>query len=376
MEKNKIYKKILVTGGAGFIGSHVVETLLVRGYEVCVMDSLESPTHDNTIPPWLNKNIEFIRGDVRSKDDWRKALKDIDVVIHLASYMDYHLDFSTYIRTNTESIALLFELIVEEKFSIKKIIAASSQSVYGEGKYMCIQHGVIYPPPRLSERLSLHDWEQYCPVCAKVLKPLPEIEDDLLKPQTPYGISKLMSEHLLMNLGRRHEVPVVALRYSIALGPRQSFRHFYSGALRSFAVDILHNDPIQMNEDGQQIKDFIHVQDVADAHVIVLEDSHADFEIFNVGSGQGTHIIDLAKIVSEECEVVFNPSLNNRYRIGDSRYSLMDVRKLTRLSWYPKRTLHDAVKDYLTWIRQFKDLKEVLRKTYVEMKEKGLLKQV
>jgi len=369
-------QKILVTGGAGFIGSHVVDALLQAGYAVCVMDNLGPPTHDGATPAWLSKEAEVLKGDVRAKEDWRKALVGIDAVIHLAAYMDYHLDFSTYVKINIESITLLFELIVEEKLPIKKIIAASSQSVYGEGKYSCAAHGNIYPSPRTPKQLSLEDWEQHCPVCAQVLAPLPELEGDILTPQTPYGISKLASEHLLFNLGQRYNVPAVALRYSIALGPRQSFRHFYSGALRSFAVNVLNNDPIQMNEDGEQVKDFVDVRDVAQAHLVALQNSEADFESFNVGSGRGTRIIDLARIVAEEAKVDFNPSLNNRYRIGDSRYSLMDNTKLTRLGWKLEHSLSDSVRDYLAWVRQFSNLKEALEKTYAQLKEEGVLKNL
>lgn len=367
---------ILVTGGAGFIGSHVVDVFLKAGHGVRVLDFLGPPTHDGAPPPWLATNAELLVGDVRNKDDWRKALRGMDAVIHLAAYMDNHPDVSTYIRTNIESVALLFEVIAEDQLPIKKIIAASSQSVYGQGKYSCAQDGIVYPPPRSEEQLKNHEWEPRCPVCGGALTPLPELEDDTLLPQIPYGISKLASEQLLFNLGKRHNIPTVAFRFSIALGPRQSFRHFYSGALRSFAVNVLSDEPIRMNEDGMQMRDFVHVRDVASAYIKALSDSRADFQAFNVGSGEGTHVIDLARLVAEEASVPFRPILNNRYRVGDARYSLMDISKLKSLGWAAQYTLKDAVHEYLEWIRQFGNLKDVLANVEKQLGKEGVLKKV
>ncbi len=367
---------VLVTGGAGFIGSHVVDALLEKGFTVRILDNLEPPTHNRTLPEWVNRDAEFVQGDVRTKEDWRRALNGVDAVIHLAAYMDNLLDFSRYIRTNVESIALLFEVIEEEKLPIKKIIAASSQSVYGEGKYQCGKHGEIYASPRSEEQLSRHGWEQQCPQCGSVVAPVPEHENDILTPQIPYGISKLASEQLLKNLGRRYRIPVVLFRFSIVLGPRQSFRHFYSGALRAFSVYALSGEQMQMNEDGLQTRDFVHVKDVASAHVHVLEDARADYESFNVGSGEGTRIIDLAQMVAEEAGVPFNPSVGVRYRHGDARHQHMDIAKLQNLGWQPQHSLRDAVREYVTWIRQFGDIKVYLDKTTQDLRQRGILKEV
>lgn len=366
--------KILITGGAGFIGSHVVDELLAAGYQVRVMDNLASPTHDGKIPEWLNKKAEFFRGDVRKKVDWADALLGVDAVVHLAAYMDYHLDFSTYVRTNIESIALLFEVILEKKLQIKKIIAASSQSVYGDGKYRCENCGIIYPSARTEAQLAVHQWEMLCTKCGRVLLPLAELEDDVLSPQIPYGICKLTSEQLLFNLGKRYGFPVVALRFSIVLGVRQSFRHFYSGALRSFTVNALNREPILMHEDGLQSRDFVSVHDIARAHLLVLEDGRADFNVFNVGSGQATKIINLATIVAKEAGVEFKPSLPGLFRLGNARHSPMNINKLKNLGWEPKVSLIEMAEEYLRWISQFGNLKEYLNKSNDELKKEGILK--
>lgn len=313
-------------------------------------------------------------GDVRKKEDWRQALGGMDAVMHLASYMDYHPDFSTYFQTNVESIALLFEIILEDKLPIQKIIASSSQSVYGEGKYQCVEHGLIYPPPRDEAQLARHEWEHFCPKCGREMTSLPEDEDDLLNPQTPYGISKLSSEYLLVNLGKRYDVPTVALRYSIALGPYQSFRHFYSGALRAFTVNALNNEPIAMNEDARQTRDFVDVADVAAAHLVVLDSPQANFQSFNVGSGRVTRVMELAEMVAKVSAVEFSPHLSNRYRVGDGRNAGMKIDKLKALGWDPKHNLEETVRSYVDWVKGFGNLKEVMEKNYQQLEEQGILK--
>lgn len=373
MAKNN-FKHILVTGGAGFIGSYVVDELIQHDYNVQVLDNLSASTNESEIPPWFNKKARFVKGDVREKKDWRKALKDIDVVIHLPAYMDSRSDFSKYVRTNVESMALLFEVIIENKLPIRKIISASSQAVYGLGRYHCEQHGDIYPPLRNEENLLKGKWEIFCEICGKSMAPIQEKETDALLPQNPYGISKRVGEELLMNLGRRYGIPSVALRFSIVLGPRQSFKHFYSGALRAFSVNVLSGDPIKMNEDGKQTRDFVHVKDVASAHRVVLENPLADFQVFNVGSGIATKIIELAEVVSKEAGVVFVPSLGGRYRLGDARHSNMDIAMLRNLGWAPRYKLRDAVREYLKWIKQFGNLRDRLEENYAKLSKEGVLK--
>ena len=235
---------VLVTGGAGFIGSHLVDALIAHGYRVRVLDNLSPPTHNSKLPDWFNKKAEFIKGDVSLKKDWHGALIGVDYVFHLAAYMDYHLDFSKYFVTNVSSTALLYETIVEYKLVVKKIIIASSQSIYGEGKYVCGKHGVFYASPRTESQLRKHLWDIRCPRDNKLAKALPQEETDQLHPQIPYAIAKAAAEQLGLTLGSTYWIPTVVLRYSIVQGSRQSFRHFYSGALRDFCVRALNRLPI------------------------------------------------------------------------------------------------------------------------------------
>lgn len=368
-------KKILVTGGAGFIGSHTVDLLVENGYQVVVLDSLNPPTHNGKIPKWFNKKAKLICGDVREKKHWQKALRGVYAIVHLAAYMDYHPDFSTYVQTNIESLAILFEIITEKKLPIKKIVVASSQAVYGEGKYRCKSHGVMYLSPRKEEQFKKHQWEQFCPKCGEEAVPISEKEEDVLLPLAPYGLSKQASEQFVMAMSKAFSIPAVMLRFSIVLGAKQSFRNFYSGALRSFAVNVLNNKPIEMNEDGGQLRDFIHVKDVASAILKTLENSKANFEAFNVGSGQATKIFDLAKIVAKQSKTAFKPLLHNRYRAGGARHSVMNISKLKSLGWKPQHTLEEAVADYISWLSNFRGFYKNLQKTEIEMKKNGILKE-
>lgn len=368
-------KVCLVTGGAGFIGSHLVDALIAKGYKVRVLDNLSPPTHNSKLPGWFNKKAEFIRGDVKKKKDLVKAMKGVDYIFHLAAYMDYHTDFSTYVDTILRSTALLYEIILQEKLKVEKIILASSQSIYGDGKYLCAKHGIFYAEPRTPEQLKKHEWEVVCPKDGKPAKIMPELETDELHPQIPYGISKMASEKLCLMLGKTYNIPTVVLRYSIVQGARQSFRHFYSGAIRDFCVRALADLPIITQEDGMQIRDFVNVHDVVDAHLIVLRNKKADYQIFNVGMGKAIKVIGLARTV---CKITGNgikPVPTGEFRINSPRNSVMDISKLKKLGYKPKRTTKDSVKEYVDWVRNYPEALTYWKKTYGRMWKENILKK-
>lgn len=372
---DKRQQKILITGGAGFIGGHLADALIKDGYQVRVLDNLSPPTHNGRLPEWFNRKAEFMRGDVRRKKDWERALAGVSHIFHLAAYMDFHEDFSTYFTTNTASTALLYEIVVEKKLPVKKIVVASSQAVYGEGKYICPKHGVVYPLLRPEEQLKKKNWEVLCPRDKKVLKPLPEKEEDLVYPNNPYGISKKTLEDITFSLGRLYNIPSVALRYSIVLGPRQSFRHFYSGALRQFAVMCLRGEKITMHEDSNQLRDYVDVRDVVAAHLEVLKNPQADFGIFNVGSGKPTKVKELARIVAKTLKADFAPYTPGFYRIGAPRHSVMDISKFKKMGWRPKHSLEDSVRGYLNWIKKYPEAKKFFDQTIRDMQRNNLLKR-
>jgi dTDP-L-rhamnose 4-epimerase len=365
--KNKIKERVLVTGGAGFIGGHLVDALIEKGYSVRVLDILHPVTHNGKLPEWFNKKAEFIKGDVRNKKDWQKALKGISYVFHVAGYMDYRPDFSTYIDTNTKSTALLYEVALEDKIPLKKVIVTSSQSVYGEGKYRCPIHGEQYAKPRDDMRLAKKDWNVYCP-CGKAMEAIAEKEDDQLIPINPYGISKRALEDVALTLGKEYRIPSVALRYAIVHGARQSFRNFYSGALRTFTVQALSGEDISIHEDGMQVRDFVHITDCIDAHLTLMHDPHADYQVFNIGSGRKDTVYDLAKTVAEVIGQPFAPKMTGVYRAETARNSPMDVSKLKKHGWTPRRALRDNVLDYVAWIKQHPEAKKYLHAIMKELK--------
>src|SRR3989344_4903889 len=366
---------ILVTGGAGFIGSHLVDALITKGYSVRILDNLSAPTHNGKPPSWLNKKAEFIKGDVREKKDWVDALMGVSFVFHLASYMDYHLDFSKYFDTNAKSTALMYEIVVGNRLPVKKIIVASSQSPYGEGKYKCRKHGIFYAQSRSVDQLKKHEWEVCCPQDRTVAKILPELETDQLHPQIPYAVSKIASERLCLILGKTYSIPSVALRYSIVQGSRQSFRHFYSGALRDFSVRAIMGLPIVTQEDAMQIRDFVNVSDVVDAHLLVLHSKKADYQVFNVGSGKATKIIDLANTVCKVTGAKHSPVATREFRINSPRNSIMNIDKLKKLGYTPKRTLEDSVAEYVDWVRNYPEAISYLKNAYAKMYKEGILKR-
>lgn len=372
MFKNNV---VLVTGGAGFIGGHLVDALIDRGYRVRVLDNLKPPMHNGKLPSWFNKKAEFIKGDVRNKKDWIKALKGVAYVFHEAGYMDFHLDFETYFDVNATSMALMFSVIVEKKYNIKKVVVASSQYVFGEGKYKCVNHGIIYPELRRLEQFEARDWEVRCPIDSLVMTPLPELETDLLKPINSYTESKKSLENIVLSLGKYLNIPSVVLRYSIVHGPRQSFKNFYSGALRQFSVMALTNGPIIMHEDGGQLRDFVNYKDVVSANLTVLENPKADFQIFTVGSGCAIAVIDLARLVARECGVKFKYEMPGLYRVATPRNSIADVSKLKSLGWTPKFSIEDNVHDYVAWIKNYPEAKKYLKIALANLVKNGVVRK-
>ena len=353
--------RVLVTGGAGFIGSHTVDLLLGHGYEVRVVDALLPPVHvDQRAPDYLPlRDIEFIVGDVRDKRVWEDSLQGVDLVIHLAAYQDYLPDFSTFFHTNTVSTAMLYEVIVEHHLSVAKVIVASSQAVYGEGKYWCPECGDphVMPGPRPGYQLADGVWDVRCLRCGESMEPRPT-DEATTSPHNPYAISKYTQELVALNLGRRIGIPTVCMRYSIVQGARQSFRNAYSGVLRIFTQRLLHGKPPICYEDGGQIRDYVSVQDVARANLLVLEDRRADSQVFNVGGNRRITVWDYACLIAKRSDVEIAPLTPGLYRFGDTRHAFSDVRKLGGLGWTPEISIEEIVDEYLDWAERQPDFKD------------------
>ncbi|MEM3829246.1 MAG: NAD-dependent epimerase/dehydratase family protein, partial [Conexivisphaerales archaeon] len=286
--KGKNIEKVLVTGGAGFIGSHVVDLLIEKDYEVKILDNLEPQVHgiEGKLPSYLNENVTLITGDTRNREDLVKSLEDVDAVIHLAAAVGVGqsmYQISKYVSYNTLGTANLLDVVVNERNNVKKIIVASSMSIYGEGKYYCERCGYVYPKLRDEEQLNKKEWEPKCPICKHEITPVPTDEDKPLNPTSIYAQTKRHQEEMVLLIGRTYGIPSVALRFFNVYGPRQSLRNPYTGVAAIFLSRLLNNKPPYVFEDGNQTRDFVHVKDIAQAVVLALEKSSANYLPLNVG---------------------------------------------------------------------------------------------
>lgn len=365
-----------MTGGAGFIGSHTVDLLLQQGYQVRILDNLTPPVHeDGQVPHYVPVNdVEFMRADVRDKSSWETALLGADAVIHLAAYQDYLPDFGKFFHVNTVGTALLYEVAVEKRLPLCKVVVASSQATYGEAKYLRADGSVIYPELRPEAQLKRGMWEPLDPETAEPLTPA-WTDETRVMPHNQYSMSKFTQEMVALNLGQRYGIPSVAMRYSIVQGPRQSFRNAYSGVLRIFAQRLLNGQAPVCYEDGQQLRDYVSVHDVARANLLVLEDERVDYHAFNVGGDRKISVLDYAQLVARQAGLDIQPEIPGLYRFGDTRHVFSDVSKLGALGWRPTVSLEDIVDGYIAWAQVQPGFRDYYAKAEVQMEAMGTLRR-
>ncbi len=366
--------RVLVTGGAGFIGSHTADRLIDEGHEVIVVDGLRPPVHRDGKPLYLAEGAEFHEGDVRDPDLMRGLLRRVDAVYHFAAYQDYLTDFSTFFDVNVTSTALIYEIAVAERLDLAKVIVASSQAVMGEGLYRCPEHGEQTPGMRSDAQLREGRWDIGCPVCQGPME-VQHTPERVAKPQNPYAMSKYGQEMIALNLGRRYGIPSVAIRYSIVQGPRQSVYNAYSGACRVFSLAYKLGRAPVVFEDGQALRDYVNIFDAVDANLLVLENPEADYAVFNLGGGTGYATLDFARIVKRQYGSGDEPRLTNEYRIGDTRKIISDISALKALGWQPKRTPETSVAEYAAWLDGLDGLDGILEEALEKMRLSGVLKQ-
>jgi dTDP-L-rhamnose 4-epimerase len=349
---------------------------LARGHATRILDSLTPPVHlPGQWPAYLPaKHVETILGDVRDRSAWEAALAGVDAVVHLAAYQDYLPDFSKFFHVNCAGTALMYEIIVEKSLPIRKIVVGSSQASYGEGKYVCPIHGVIYPGQRSEAQLKQRDWEVKCPMCGGPLRWQVTPEDALVNPANAYGMSKFAQEMLAINLGKRYDIPTVGMRYSIVQGPRQSFRNAYSGALRIFAMQVLAGQRPTVYEDGRQIRDFVYVGDVVKANLLALEDDRADYEAFNVGGGKGITVEEFARVMIRAAGRDLEPDITQEYRFGDTRHIFSDIGKLRALGWEPTGSVDQNCREYIEWATQQPDFRNYAEEAREHMQRVGTVR--
>lgn len=368
--------KALVTGGAGLIGSHIVDLLLKKGYEVRIFDNLEPQTHLEGKPSWIPKEAEFIKGDMRNEKDLELALKGIDIIFHEAAYGGFAPEIAKMTDVNALGSAKMFEIIRNKRLDIKKIITASSQAVYGEGKYYCQEHGIQHPPLRSIEQLSEGEWEVKCPFCLKPMEGRPVDEEMAVNVTGVYSISKYFQERLTLNFYKETGIPTVALRYSLTYGPRQSIFNPYSGICSIFSTRILNNLPPVVYEDGNQTRDFIYVKDVAQANLLVSENDNIKCEVFNIGTGKATRVIDFLAILTKAYNSDIKPVFPNEYRPIDLRHLFADVTRIRKFGFEPKYDIARGVCEYVNWIYSIGSPKEYFSKATEYLKELKIVRKI
>ena len=372
--------RVLVTGGAGFIGSHAVDLLLTKGHQVRILDALVPPVHlDGQIPDYVPlSEVEFTHADVRDKTAWERALQGVNAVLHLAAYQDYLPDFGRFFHVNTVGTALLYEVIVEQRLPVQKVVVASSQAVYGEAKYLRADGSVIYPELRPETQLEHAVWEPLDPDTSDPLTPT-WTDEAVVNPHNQYAMSKYTQEMIGLNLGRRYGIPTVCMRYSIVQGPRQSFRNAYSGVLRIFTQRILNGKAPVCYEDGQQLRDYVSVYDVVRANSLVLEDPRADYQVFNVGGDRQVSVLDYANLVARRTGQRsfvrdIEPVVPGIYRFGDTRHVFSDVSRLNALGWQPEVSLEEIVDTYAAWAQAQPDFRDYYTEAEMQMQALGTLR--
>jgi dTDP-L-rhamnose 4-epimerase len=373
--------KILVTGGAGFIGSHTVDALLENGYEVRILDNLQKPVHVKGRPPWIPKEAEFILGDVRDKAMWEKCLQDVDAVYHFAAYQDYLPDFSTFFHVNAVSTALLYEVAVEQKMDLARVVVASSQFVQGEGLYKCpFCENQIVPAMRTESQLRTGVWEHLCRECGQPMQ-WQWTPETYASPPNAYAMAKYSQEMQALTFGQCYQIPSVALRYSIVQGPRQSFYNAYSGACRIFSLNYYFDKAPTVYEDGLQGRDFVNIHDVVRANLMALDDDRMNYQAFNIGGGHPYTIKEFVQVVRREVQkrktdLLPEPNVPKLYRFGDTRNACSDISKLKALGWEPQYSPVKSVREYVRWLYEQDNVEDIMEYAMKTMKEMHVVREV
>jgi len=351
-------EKVLVTGGAGFIGSHLVDGLLAQGCEVRVFDNLDPQVHGGLReagewPDYLAADCEKILGDVRDRDALAKATSGVAVIFHEAAAVGvgqsmYAIEH--YVDVNSRGTAVLLDILANDKRSVRKLMVASSMSIYGEGKYACPVHRDVYPKLRPEEQLARRDWEMHCPMCDAVLGSLPTDEDKPLHATSIYAITKKDQEEMCLAVGMAYGIPTVALRYFNTYGPRQALSNPYTGVAAIFSGRILNGNAPVIFEDGLQSRDFTYVTDIVQANLLAMNEDGMDYGAFNVGTGRSLTVLDVAEALVANIDSSLTPEIAYKFRAGDIRHCYGDISRLRAFGYEPTVRFEDGVAELVQWV--------------------------
>ena len=376
-------QNVLITGGAGFIGSRLANFLIDRGHKVRVLDNLSSQIHgavpeSSTLFLSLHNDVEFIQGSVTNRNELIKALQGIDTVVHLAAetgtgqsmYAIQH-----YSDVNVGGTALLLDLIANEPFPVKKIVVASSRAVYGEGKYLCSQHGFIYPYARSAMDMEKGDFDVHCPVCGISAELVATDEETPVRPSSVYGVSKLTQEQLVLTVGKALGISAIAFRYQNVYGPGQSLSNPYTGILSIFSTRILNHSAINIFEDGKESRDFVYIDDIVSITARAVEYDKSLVDVFNVGSGIATDVLTIANTLQELLDVTVPTAISGQFRVGDIRHNYADLNKLNKVFGCESTvSIEQGLANFVDWVKTEQVQVDRYEQSLQELKSKGLFK--
>lgn len=376
-------KNVLITGGAGFIGSNLALKLIEKGYQVTVLDNLSSQIHgDNpaeTSPLYLSikDKVKFIHGTVTSKSDWEEALKDQDAIVHYAAETgtgQSMYEVEKYVDVNINGTALMLNLLVNGSYNVKKVIVASSRSIYGEGKYISKELGAVYPTQRESIHMDQGDFEVKYPN-SSALTLVGTDEESKIHPSSVYGITKQNQEQMVLTVCPTVGIAGVAFRYQNVYGPGQSLKNPYTGILSIFSTQIKNGNNINIFEDGLESRDFVYIDDVVDATILGLEKEEANNQVFNVGTGVAKNVLTVANELVKNYGIDVSINVSGNYRLGDIRHNYADLTKINRLLGFsPKVSFEAGLKSFAEWVNTQEVQEDKYQKSIDEMKAKGLYK--
>ena len=369
-------KRALVTGGAGLIGSHIVDLLIREGWTVRILDNLEPNTHKFGKPAWINPKAEFVQGNVQDYETMKAALTDIDVVWHEAAYGGYMPEMAKYVLVNSFGTAQLLEIIRDHNLPVKKVIVASSQAVYSEGAAICPKHIKVVPHIRPVEQLRAGDFTVHCPVCNQVTQTIPTPENTPGGGETVYALTKVDQEKLVLLWGKQTGIPTVALRYSCTYGPRQSLFNPYTGVIAIFCTRLLNGQQPVMYEDGGQTRDMCFVEDIARANLLVAESDKLDGLPVNIGSGKATSVRRLAEVIAEQLGKDIQPLARGEFRPGEIRYLTSDISRIQSVGYEPRVSIEEGIGRYLAWIKTQGEVKDYFSDIEAGLRAKGIVQSV
>lgn len=377
-------KKILITGGAGFIGSNLALKLVQLGYEVSILDNLskqihgEDPVKTSPLYQSIINKTKFFQGTVTSRKDWIKAIRDQEIIVHLAAETGtgqsmYQIE--NYTRVNIGGTALLLDILANKSHCVKKIVIASSRAIYGEGKYLSEEAGVVYPEHRSESNMQIGDFEVKYPGCIKPLALLATDEVSKIHPSSVYGITKQNQEQMVMTVCPTIGIKPVSFRYQNVYGPGQSLSNPYTGILSIFSTLIKNGKEINVFEDGKESRDFVFIDDIVNATILGIEKEEANNEVFNVGTGKAIDVNTVVKELIENYGVTVPVKISGNYRLGDIRHNFADLSKIRNMLGYqPQIEFRDGIKEFCKWVNQQDTCISEYDKSIQELRNKGLYK--